>query len=525
MSSLRKSRWAAALLAGAPLCAHAASSCERSTVPDWAAKAILAYPKPAERPAMLVAALEEHYDTRSIAAVDVELVLLQLAPAMLGARSPDELKARIERTMALFHCESTARNAGASTTNRVVANADTFLPREETARAVEALVNAHAPQNADDASPKSAGTLAAAAGDQDRAGQLDTLAKASDQALGELTKNTVFLERLSAKNCAKDRSGRKVAADEFGDAGCLAARTQDLGDANRRSYHVIVDANKIATTASAGGAAAESIKQDYAAAHDWIARSTSLVEARLPRYGLYVGPTYSLSNDGSWKSGGEFLARFESAVLDHTSYLCPPIAAWCRTGSEFSYRTLAALDKKSGDPAAAPNAKADADESLNPFAQSGGIFRYTGAMQMHFSDTFGVMGLAGVTGLHTDTTDGVRTRPRFGAGVHFQTLYGEGGLGQLFAGYVNDRVWDRPVPLDRTVPDGATRTQKNYDRWVIDGLFFIPDIDVGGFQLVARLTADTPINRRGPSDVRASLLLHHDLNGWISAHAPKKGDE
>lgn len=330
---------------------------------------------------------------------------------------------------------------------------------------------------------------------------MDQLAEATNTALKELDDSVSKMAGMTAANC--------VSADSRSVTNCLANGTEKLYYDNKRSYDVVKKANGVATAPGAGGEGAELIKADYEAAQPLILTSESLAGARLARYGLFVGPSYSLGGDGSWKSGGEFIARFESAVQDHVPFLCPQQAAWCRTGSEFSYHTVAALDKKNDS----------GTSSSDPFKESGGIFRYTGALQVHANDWFGAMGIMGLTALKTDAETGLRTRPRFGAGMHFQTLYSDGALGQLFAGYVNDRIWDRPVALDALHPDAGTRIEKNYSRWVIDGLFFIPGIDIGGFRLVTRLTADAPVNRRGPSDVRASILLHYDLNKWLDGVA------
>jgi len=123
--------------------------------------------------------------------------------------------------------------------------------------------------------------------------------------------------------------------------------------------------------------------------------------------------------------------------------------------------------------------------------------------------------VAGLSALHTGSTDGVQTKPRVGFGLHFQDLYADGALGQISLGYAHDLLWQRDIPADSAQPDGAKAHENNFDRWVVDGLLFLPDVKLGNFQIAARLTADTPINRRGPSDVRASVLLYYDLNKWL----------
>ena len=168
--------WIAILLAGSPVYSHAAPSCQRSDMPNWAIKAILAYPKPNERPAMLVAALAEYYDTSSIAAVDVDTVLVELAPSMLKAKTSDELRANIGRTMALFHCGSSNAVAAVAAV-APTAQKPTAAPGRDGAVVASLPVAKPADGSLKALPTKSLDGLADSADTESRSDQLDTLAE------------------------------------------------------------------------------------------------------------------------------------------------------------------------------------------------------------------------------------------------------------------------------------------------------------------------------------------------------------
>ena len=503
----------------APHLAQAAASCMISPLPDWAANAIYSYPTAAQRPQMLKAALSERYDLSQIRDVNADALLDQLIPAMLTAADERQFKVQIDKAMAVFNCQNapSAAVAGAPPAGNAVGRGakgeDVKVPRVITSNPVVP-------------GPPPASSMAATASvAPDRATQLKGYAAASRRGLDDLDKNLGEMQNLNTEQCkALHGSDWRYFHD------CVAHRTQDLYDANRANYQVISDANKVANEAGATGDDVSTIKNYFIAAQQPTAMSDTLASARSARYGLYAGPSYSLRGNGAWTSGSEIVARFESDVHDADNWMCFA-GVWCRTVSEFSYRTLTPVTPAAPATTNGANARLRTASALatdpapaaefDPFSASSGIFRYTGGYQLHFNDWFGVMGVAGLTALREEDAQNVRTKPRLGIGAHFQTFYGDGALGQLFFGYVDDFSWKRVIATD---DPAKPKNEHNYARWVVDGLFFMPGVDLGGFQLAARVTADAPIDRRGPSDVRVSILLHKDLNGWLKSTADSTGN-
>ncbi len=500
-------------------------------VPEWKLKLILGYPVRDERPNMLYSTLAEHYAVEQIDSPDAESLVRLLVPGMLEAKAPPALAQRIRGAMELLSCGrvTAAQEAPAKPDESV--RLSTPKPADATSMATArralvlptALPDRASSDTQGQATPTtSTEMLAVVASKKEEDEKLKAAALASNEAVRELKKNAAAIKGTSPMpECCKGNESTCA----VGNSPCvsLAARTEDTLLAMRRSYEVTRQANMLATSPGASGPAAEQIKTDFVVAKPLLEFGEGIGAARLPRYGIYAGPSYTLKGDGGWYAGSEFVARFESAVHDH-SRACL-FGSWCRTASEFSYRSIGQLDDDA-DPVAANRAHGDDDEpTMNPFTSKGGIFRYTGAYQTHFNDWFGLMAVAGLTAVDAREAKQPELRTRVGIGGHFQTLYGDGALGQVYFGYMRDAIWEREVPIDPTALDLGMRKEKNNDRWVIDGLFFLPGIDVGGFQVAARLTADAPINRRGPSDVRASLLFHYDLNSCLRKRDPRKAKD
>lgn len=511
-------------LASATGAAEAASSCLRpgmpeTGIPEWKLKLVLAYPVARERGEMLHAILAEHYDINAIVAADGEGLVKLLVPGMLEAKTSDALVSSVAKAMNLLECDAaadaTARPLLAE--NLKTMRARLLAPEASPVRAASDARGQKQPTTSSE-------LLAIAATEEKNDAKLEAAARASNSAIKELRGNVIALKSARTMpaccNAVADACPASV-----GPCIPLAERTEDLLRASRKSWSVIKQANTLATSTGASGEHAELIKTDFATAKPLLETAEGFGAARLPRYGLYVGPSYSLKGDGGWHTGSEFMARFESAVHDRGKACW--FGAWCRTASEFSYRRVGAFDEPAPEQEEQDSPvmrTGSEDPAFTPFTSSGGIFRFSGAYQVHFNDWFGLMGVAGLTAADTGNSERPELRTRIGAGFHTQTLYGDGALGQLYVGYMRDAIWQREVPIDDENPDLGFRKEKNPNRWVVDGLFFLPGIELGGFQVAARVTADTPINRRGPSDVRASLLFHYDLNRWIKRHDPRKSE-
>lgn len=275
----------------------------------------------------------------------------------------------------------------------------------------------------------------------------------------------------------------------------VLANTQVIGEA----YSVLLDGDPRLSDL-------DLLKTQLAQANALLTASATALATMSAQYGVYVGPSFSLGADGKWKSGAEVLARFDpEAAGREESPLCFWPFRWCRPYSEFSYQVIAAVDAQDAANPSTPVA--------SRFAQSGGYFRFNGGLRPHFTDWLGLRFGVGMSSLPDETLGGTRLEPRVFGGLDFQTIYGDGSLGQLFIGYAHDHFWQRNVA-------GQPGPVKDYNRWIVDGLFMLPGRQSMGFQLAARLYADAPVRGDGPSEVRASILLYRDFSDWQSLFDP-----
>lgn len=493
---------------------------------------------------MLLSVFKEHCDLSLIKGVDAENLLgEQILPSVLaGGASIGTVQRDLSLTMKSLHCVAPGTVARVQTPkaetpavageDRAMLQPSTFIAAKSTARvAVDAVDD----NKGGGATPTNT--------NQDTSTRLKAAADTSAQAANELQQGARAIEYLAY--CRTIKKGESLPdvcrpaplksqgvdrldygpAPSCADLPAQARCPGDLSDLsdrqqalNLQAYHSIKDQNDLAQKLDKGSHEAALTQSYYDAAAPYIEQSGSANMSRVAQYGIYAGPNYSLSGDGSWKAGGEFLARFDNAVISpgdggSAPFSCFRWFIWCRGYSEFSYQTIAALDKS----------KTSAQAPFDPFAQSGGYFRFNAGWRMHLTEWFGFEAGAGLSSLpNGGGTNETKLKVRETLGVHLQTIFSDGALGQLFFGTAHDKFWTRSVLDDPSKPDGPSHLEKNRSRWIVDGLVMFPDLDVGGWKMAGRLSADTPTDGHGPSDVRASLLLYYPLNGWIQSNLPKK---
>lgn len=258
------------------------------------------------------------------------------------------------------------------------------------------------------------------------------------------------------------------------------------------------------------------------AAIDASGESAKVASARSSQYGFFAGPNYSLGGDGNWKTGFEFMGRFNTEAfrraMPEWCALC-----WYRGYSEVSYQRVNALeDPESVAPGSGSlpvSSPAALQEELdNPFLTIGGYLRVNLGVQVHWTDWSGMQLGGGYSSLPND--DGItHMRPRGFIGPHFETLFPDGAYGSVFAGFAYDEFWEREVFRDPNDPSQGTEIRQDFDRFNVDLLFIFPP-EALGTRAVGRLFIDTPLDGEGPSDVRASILLYYSLSDWMQLFAP-----
>lgn len=243
---------------------------------------------------------------------------------------------------------------------------------------------------------------------------------------------------------------------------------------------------------------------EYAAALEAATRSAN--------YGLYVGPSQVLQDDGEWKEGSEFLARFNTEVFDseNTGYtLCVFTASWCRGYTDISYTSPGTVPKEAANPALPPN----------PFKQEGTL-RVRAGILSHANPWFGMEYGIGLSSPIQDQNGFSRVEPMARVGAHFQTLYSDGVVGELSVGLAHDRARTYLIasgPADHPV----YRQQDEFNRVYLEGTVLFPRAEIlGGWRLAGRLSMDAPINGDSEAEVRASVLVYYPLSSWLDTFKP-----
>ncbi len=277
-------------------------------------------------------------------------------------------------------------------------------------------------------------------------------------------------------------------------------------------------------------------------------------------YGLFAGPAYSLEGSGIWDPGFEVLLQFENEAWMlkdpkgsqnrmFRAFCLSAWTSWCRRFTDISYQTIGAIDSlgeafggdggggSGGDGGTLP---LDPDDLLgggdaggspdlagggvagpaNPFVKAGGYFRINSGVKAHFTDWIGLAYGAGLSSQPDTLERDVKLVPRGFIGLNLMTLFADGALSQMFVGYAYDQFWEYEERRESVEFGSETRRVKDYDRIVVDGSFTLPGVRALGLGLVGRLYADTPVHGEGPSEVRASLLVHQYFENLHKLFAP-----
>lgn len=225
-------------------------------------------------------------------------------------------------------------------------------------------------------------------------------------------------------------------------------------------------------------------------------------------YGLFAGPSFVVEDDGSWKSGVEVMGSFNTEIFDddHCWH-----ARFCRGFFDISLVT----------PDAFPTEVENSDELPIAVFDTKGRIRVRAGYQHHWSDWFGFEMGVGITSPIADRQASVRAEPRAHAGFHFQTAYPDRAIGEFFIGYARDQAWERLVDADgdlTTIDDQSV--EKRFDRLLFEGTLLFPRVNLAGFSMAARFSADAPWSGDTQSEMRVSILFYYPLNSWLERFKP-----
>ena len=225
-------------------------------------------------------------------------------------------------------------------------------------------------------------------------------------------------------------------------------------------------------------------------------------------WGMYAGPNFTLQDGGDWKNGLEVYTSFHTEAFDRNA--CP----WARICRGF-------FDASFVTPDAFPTEVEDGEELPVAVFDSKGRVRLRAGYQWHWSKWLGLEAGIGVTSPIADQSVSVRAEPRAHLGAHLQTVYADRAIGELFVGYARDKSWERLVDLDGN-PDTTEdrQAQQRFDRVLLEGTILFPRVELGGFSLAARISADIPWSGDSQSELRASILFYYPFTKWLDKFRP-----
>ncbi|WP_293371232.1 hypothetical protein [Nevskia sp.] len=288
---------------------------------------------------------------------------------------------------------------------------------------------------------------------------------------------------------------RNLIDHEFLDARRKIADCADLVFAAATSNAAITNAmaqDKPEDAAAVSGLAAA--RKDYV----YVAHQQNYDE---PQISLFTGPTLSLNGDDKFKTGYEVSALFDGGAGSFFGR--------GRTFTDFTYRTKGSVNVAAEDDGSVSQPNAD-----QLFREDKGYLRFntgvsTGIGKTNRYSTFVSVGLSTIPGVGGDFPQALR--PRVAAGMLARTFISEGFYTRLSLSVAHDEYW--------TTSTGSTaanvRVINSYERGIVEALVLIPQLSSSGVTLAGRLGLDTPLDGKGPSEVRLSVLASVSFGDFL----------
>jgi hypothetical protein len=236
--------------------------------------------------------------------------------------------------------------------------------------------------------------------------------------------------------------------------------------------------------------------------------SVALEALRGPSYGLYAGPSFSLNEEDGFDEGVEVLASFNTEP---------------NRGSLFRFVKFSrgVFDVRFLSGSSFPTETEEGEDVPVSVFKSTGELRLRARYQVHLSDWVGFEGGVGATSLVSDSSSFTRVEPRTDIALRFQTKYTDRAIGELVMGYSYDESWRRVLDTDGDLSTTMDRVvEKQFDRIFVEGTLLLPTVDLGGFSLGARSSANFPTSGSTESELRASILLYYPFNAWLEKFKP-----
>lgn len=218
-----------------------------------------------------------------------------------------------------------------------------------------------------------------------------------------------------------------------------------------------------------------------------------------PQLSIFTGPTLSLNGDDKFKTGFEVAALFDGGAGSLFGY--------GRVFGDFIYQTRGSVDvaKETDGSVGQPNA-----DQL--FRNDKGLLRFntgvsTGIDSDNRYSAFVSGGLSTIPGIGGDFPQALR--PRYAVGMLGRAFVSEGLYTRLSLSVAHDEYWRQPSGAD------ATQVINSFERGVVEALVLAPKLSASGVVLAGRITLDTPLDGKGPSEVRFSVLASLDFGSFL----------
>lgn len=218
------------------------------------------------------------------------------------------------------------------------------------------------------------------------------------------------------------------------------------------------------------------------------------------QFTLFTGPTLALNGDDKFRTGYEVSGLFEGGAGSFMGR--------GRTFAEFNYQTKGSVNVAADNGALPPPG---ADEL---FREDKGVLRFnvglsTAIGETHRYSLFTSAGLSTIPGVGGDFPQALR--PRYAVGLLGRVFISEGFYTRLAMSVAHDEYWRTATG---STPE-TLRTINAYERGVVEAVVLIPSLSTSGVTLAGRLGLDTPLDGKGPSEVRLSVLASVNFGEFL----------
>ena len=282
-----------------------------------------------------------------------------------------------------------------------------------------------------------------------------------------------------------------------------------VADCAGRLYSHLTAVQKITDLAEGQKNSSEPLQQSIAEARKDFVEIAHQTVYDQSQFSLYLGPSLSLNRANGVKTSLEALVLYDGgagSLLNRGRWF-----------SEVQYRSLNEVKTADFGQPASPGATA---QSL--FKSDKGYFRWNIGASTNLTTRYSAALTAGATALPgVGAGDSEPLRPRIALTGLARTFVSDNLYLRFSTGYAYDKYWVYDVAASATDVTAGTIRHRAYDRYTADALLQLHSNAIpGGISATTRLSLDTPLGGKGPSEVRLSVLAYVTFNDFFKALNP-----